>query len=70
MTNKNKHTPKTYQPIDNQVDIVHEEAAKYGTQGNENSMDFVMPEGYVSGDEFSRRVKEGLRKKLRDNGYL
>lgn len=26
--------------------------------------------GYMSGDEFERRVMEGLEKRLRDNGYL
>ena len=30
----------------------------------------ILPEGYVTGDEFVRRVKEGLRKKLMANGYL
>ena len=29
-----------------------------------------IPEGYMTGDEFVRRAKEGLRKKLREHGYL
>ncbi|MDR3704624.1 MAG: hypothetical protein P4L28_01800 [Paludibacteraceae bacterium] len=52
------------------MDIVHEEAPKYGTQGNENSTNFVMPEGYMTGDEFEERVMAGLEKRLKKNGYL
>jgi hypothetical protein len=70
MKNKNKHTSQTYQPIHNQVDIVHEEAAKYGRQGDENSTDFVVPEGYMTGDEFEERVMAGLAKRLKENGFL
>ena len=29
-----------------------------------------IPPGYVTGDEFKRRVMEGLERKLRDYGYL
>ena len=38
---------------------------KYG-----KGVEFCIPPGYMTGDEFERRVKEGLRKKLKDNGYL
>ncbi|GHU93869.1 hypothetical protein FACS1894156_1340 [Bacteroidia bacterium] len=31
---------------------------------------FKIPEGYVTGDEFKRRVIEGLEKRLKENGYL
>ncbi|GHT72684.1 hypothetical protein FACS189456_1860 [Bacteroidia bacterium] len=31
---------------------------------------FEIPEGYVTGDEFVRRVIEGLEKRLKANGYL
>lgn len=30
----------------------------------------IVPEGYMTGDEFVRRTKEGLTKRLKDNGYL
>ncbi len=29
----------------------------------------IVPEGYMTGDEFEKRVKEGLRQKLKENGY-
>jgi hypothetical protein len=31
---------------------------------------FEIPEGYMTGDEFERRVIEGLEKRLKENGYL
>jgi hypothetical protein len=34
------------------------------------AMPFEIPEGYVTGDEFVRRVKEGLEKRLKADGYL
>lgn len=34
----------------------------------ENS--FVIPEGYMTGEEFEKRVIEGLQKRLKENGYL
>ena len=29
-----------------------------------------VPEGYMTGDEFERRVMYGLKKRLIENGYL
>ena len=34
----------------------------------ENS--FVIPEGYMTGEEFRKKVKEGLKNRLKANGYL
>ncbi|GHU70472.1 hypothetical protein FACS189413_10870 [Bacteroidia bacterium] len=31
---------------------------------------FEIPLGYVTGNEFAQRVKEGLLKRLKDNGYI
>ena len=30
----------------------------------------ILPDGYVTGDEFVKNVISGLEKKLKDNGYL
>ena len=34
----------------------------------ENS--FVIPEGYMTSEEFRRQVKEGIKSRLQANGYL
>jgi hypothetical protein len=31
---------------------------------------FVIPEGYMTGDEFARRVKEGLIRRLKEDGLI
>lgn len=33
-------------------------------------MSGIIPDGYMTGDEFERRVMEGLRQKLKAHGYL
>jgi len=30
----------------------------------------IIPEGYMTGDEFEKNVKKGLRQKLKEHGYL
>ena len=35
-----------------------------------NPMINGIPPGYMTGDEFERRVMEGLTQRLKDNGYL
>jgi len=30
----------------------------------------IIPEGYMTGEECKRKVIDGLRKKLQENGYL
>lgn len=42
---------------------MHEKHGEYDTQGK-SSAEFVIPKGYVTGDEFARRVKEGDLKKM------
>ena len=37
---------------------------------HQNGAEFCIPPGYMTGDEFVRRVTEELEQKLRDNGYL
>lgn len=68
MTDKNKHN-KSYPSIEPKNQTAQEKASEYNSQ-DPTSKGFVIPEGYVTGDEFARRVKEGLRKKLQENGYL
>ncbi len=34
----------------------------------ENS--FVIPDGYMTGEVFEKKVIEGLQKRLKENGYL
>lgn len=49
------------------------EAARKSRKGVEienPAVSGVVPEGYMTGDEFRVRVKEGLKKRLADNGYL
>lgn len=68
MTDKNKHN-KSYPSIEPKNQTAQEKTSEYNTQ-DPTSSEFIIPEGYVTGDEFARRVKEGLRKKLQENGYL
>ena len=47
-----------------------ERTIRKNTEFENISVTGIIPKGYVTGDEFVKRVKEGLRKKLTENGYL
>lgn len=68
MTAKSNQT-KSYPSTEHKDLNMHEAQGEYNTQGK-SATEFVIPEGYVTGDEFEKRVMEGLEKRLRDNGYL
>lgn len=68
MTSKSKQQ-KSYTSTEPAAQTVQEKPSEYNTQSS-STTEFVIPEGYVTGDEFERRVMEGLEKRLRDNGYL
>ena len=44
--------------------------ALHDVKRHRNDADFCIPLGYMTGDEFKRRVWEELIQKLKDNGYL
>jgi cyclophilin family peptidyl-prolyl cis-trans isomerase len=41
-----------------------------GVEFENHIMSGIIPEGYMTGDEFERNVKAGLRQKLKEHGYL
>ena len=41
-----------------------------GVEFENPMMSGIIPDGYMTGDEFEKRVKEGLRQKLKEHGYL
>ena len=47
-----------------------EKSVLHALQKKQKGVEFRIPPGYMTGNEFERRVKEGLRKKLKENGYL
>ena len=49
---------------------VSEKKALHDVKKHQNGAEFRIPPGYMTGDEFVRSVQEGLRKKLKENGYL
>ena len=40
------------------------------TYGDNLTPSFVVPDGYMTGDEFERRVITGLRNRLEKDGYF
>ena len=68
MNNITNNAAQDYNLSEEYVKKVNENGAEYPSK--KDTTDFDIPEGYMTGDEFSKRVKEGLRKKLQENGYL
>ena len=44
--------------------------ARKGVEIDNPAISGNIPEGYMTGEEWARQVKEGLKKKLQENGYL
>lgn len=69
MTHTSDNSNKDYKHSKKPVNKVKENSTDY-PNNKDIASDFVIPEGYVSGDEFEKRVIAGLKRKLEENGYL
>jgi len=69
MTHTSDNTTPDYKPSKKPAEKVNEDSSDY-LNDKDTAAEFVIPEGYVSGEEFEKRVIAGLKRRLEENGYL